>query len=56
MRAAQVITGVVLAAIIGYLIGKPIYDIMEATISLSPLVMLGIGIIAAVFLIRFWAK
>lgn len=48
------ITGVVLAAIIGYLIGKPIYDIMETTVNLSPLVMLGVGLIAAIVLIRLW--
>lgn len=56
MKPAAIIPGLILAAVIGYLIGKPIYDILEATVSLSPFVMLGVGIIAAVVLIRVWAK
>lgn len=56
MQAQKIVLGSILAAIVGYFIVVPIYDIFSNTIHFNPLIMLGIGIILAVILVKWFGK
>lgn len=55
-NSQRLVLGTILAAIVGYFIVVPIYEILSSTVQLDPLVMLGIGIILAVILVKSFGK
>lgn len=56
MNPQKMVIATILAAIVGYFIVVPIYDILSGTVHLDPLVMLGIGIIMAVVLVKVFGQ
>lgn len=46
----------IMAAIVGYFIVVPIYEILSGTVHLDPITMLGIGIIMAVILVKVFVR
>ena len=56
MKPQMLVLGMILAAICGYFIVVPIYEILSGAVNLTPITMLGIGIIMAVVLVKIFAR
>ena len=54
MNAPKLIVGTIFAAIIGFLIVVPLYDILQGVLEFNPFMLLGVGLIAAVIFIKIY--